>query len=495
MSNSIIIIGGGIAGLAAGCYAQMNGYRTKIFEMHGLPGGLCTSWKRGGYTFDGCIHWLVGSSPANSFHRVWQELGALQGCEIVNQEEFFRIEGQDGKTFIMYANADQLESYLKKLAPEDSKVIEGLSEAIRHFSHMEIPLEDGILKNLGIMGKMLPLLKYFPKYGKISIQDFAKQFQNPFLRESFASIFNIEDFPMIALLMTLGFKHRNAAGYPIGGSLKFAKLIEQRYLSLGGDIHYKARVAEIITENNKAVGVRLSDGTEHRADIIISAADGHATIFDMLNGQYMNEEIQSNYRDLPIFQPIIQASLGINRDFSSEPHSLTFPVSQPLLVAGEPRNNISMKHYCYDPTMAPPGKSAIVVTFNSNYDYWQNLGAGTQAYHAEKERIIAQVVSALEFRFPGTKKQIEVTDVATPLTYERYTGNWQGSMEGWLITTSTLRKRISKTLPGLKNFYMIGQWVQPGGGLPPAAKSGRDIVRTICKNERKKFCTTIPANL
>ena len=56
MEKSIIIIGAGIAGLSAGCYGQMNGYRTQIFEMGTKPGGLCTSWKRKGYTIDGCIH-------------------------------------------------------------------------------------------------------------------------------------------------------------------------------------------------------------------------------------------------------------------------------------------------------------------------------------------------------------------------------------------------------------------------------------------------------
>jgi phytoene dehydrogenase-like protein len=62
--KSIIIIGAGISGLAAGCYGQMNGYKTWIFELHSAPGGLCTAWKRKGYTFDGCIHWLVGNPPA-----------------------------------------------------------------------------------------------------------------------------------------------------------------------------------------------------------------------------------------------------------------------------------------------------------------------------------------------------------------------------------------------------------------------------------------------
>src|SRR3972149_4521692 len=97
MSKSIIILGAGIAGLSAGCYGQMNGYRTQIFELHSLPGGLCTSWKRKGYTFDGCIHWLVGSGHGSSFYRVWQELGAAQGRQMINHDEFVRVEGKDGK--------------------------------------------------------------------------------------------------------------------------------------------------------------------------------------------------------------------------------------------------------------------------------------------------------------------------------------------------------------------------------------------------------------
>jgi len=75
--KSIVIIGAGIAGLSTGCYGQMNGYRTRIFEMQNMPGGLCTSWQRQGYTIDGCLAWLVGSAPGSSFYRIWEELGAI----------------------------------------------------------------------------------------------------------------------------------------------------------------------------------------------------------------------------------------------------------------------------------------------------------------------------------------------------------------------------------------------------------------------------------
>jgi len=90
---------------------------------------------------------------------------------------------------------------------------------------------------------------------------------------------------------------------------------------------------------------------------------------------------------------------------------------------------------------------------------------------------------------------VEVVDVATPMTYERYTGNWQGSMEGWLPTTRTagmLIRGMDKTLPGLENLYMVGQWVEPGGGVPTAAMSGRKVIRMICKRDRRPFLTQVP---
>ncbi|HCP60352.1 MAG TPA: hypothetical protein DIT43_02095 [Dehalococcoidia bacterium] len=83
-------------------------------------------------------------------------------------------------------------------------------------------------------------------------------------------------------------------------------------------------------------------------------------------------------------------------------------------------------------------------------------------------------------------------DVATPLTYERYTGNWQGSYQGWLITPKTMGMRMAKNLPGLKNFYMAGQWVEVGGGLPAVTISGRDVVQIICKRDKKRFVTMAP---
>ena len=212
MQKSVIIIGAGLAGLSAGCYAQMNGYKTQIFEMHDIPGGLCTSWKRKGYTFDGCIHYMMGSR-SGAYHRLYEELGAIQGRCMVDHEELLRVEGASGKVWTVYTDLDRLEEHMKALSPADAGLIEEFCNAARLLLSFEMPVE----KPAEWMGPLdaLKLLKYVPgmralgKYGKVSMQDYATRFNDPFLREVFPLIIeDIPDMPMTAVLMTLAELHK-----------------------------------------------------------------------------------------------------------------------------------------------------------------------------------------------------------------------------------------------------------------------------------------------
>jgi phytoene dehydrogenase-like protein len=111
---------------------------------------------------------------------------------------------------------------------------------------------------------------------------------------------------------------------------------------------------------------------------------------------------------------------------------------------------------------------------------------------AEKERIADDAIGALDKRFPGFASKVEMRDVATPMTWVRYTGNWRGSYEGWMFSAESFTTSMRKTLPGLDNFYMARQWVNPGGGMPTAAMSGRNTIQVICHKEKRPFVTTTP---
>ena len=78
----ILIIGGGVAGLSAGIYAQMNGHQATICERQKNTGGNLTGWQRGEYHIDNCIHWLTGTNPATDTYKIWKDLGALGNVDI-----------------------------------------------------------------------------------------------------------------------------------------------------------------------------------------------------------------------------------------------------------------------------------------------------------------------------------------------------------------------------------------------------------------------------
>jgi len=485
-NKKVIIIGAGISGLCAGSYLQMNGYDTEIFELHTTPGGLCTSWKRKGYTFDLCIHWLVGSSPSDNFYGLWNELIDIEKLDFVDHEIFFQVEDKEGGKLRMFTNVDRLEEEMKSVAPEDRDIIEDFIGGIRKFLPFSMPLNKAPevmnpFDGLKMMFKMFPYFGAFKKWDKISAEELASRCKNLLLSRAILEIF-LPDSPVFFLLYTLVSMHKKSAGYPVGGSLNFARLIEKKYINLGGKVNYNSRVEE--------------NGNTHLADIIISAADGYSTIFKMLNGKYIDEKRREYYsgqsEKLKVFPSLVFVSLGVARKFDDEPHSLIFPLKKPLVVDESINYEyLPVRIFNFDPTLAPEGKTSITVNLGTyNYEFWVNLRkSNKEKYRQEKERIANEVIEALEERFGNIKSNIEVTDVSTPASLIRYTNNWKGSFEGWHPGRGTMMLRIDKTLPGLENFYMIGQWVEPGGGLPPAIMSGRNVAQIICKKDGKKFTT------
>jgi phytoene dehydrogenase-like protein len=497
MEKRMVIVGAGIAGLSTGCYAQMNGFETTILEMHTIPGGLCTAWKRKGYTFDISMHVLVGSK-SGPFHQMWRELGVVEGREFFYHEVNSRIES-GGKSLTICPDPRRLEEQMLVLSPGDAELTRDFVRLLSGAGIMGAatlkPAElRSLLDNLKMGLSILPHIGVFRKYGRLTIQEFADRFRDPFLREAVRFFIDapgwpMPRFPMVALAGFSGSLHNS--GVPLGGSQKVVFEIADLYKRLGGEILYKSRVTDMMVDGSGVTGVRLEDGTHREADIVVWAGDGHKLIFDILGGRYVNDEIRHMYDEWTPVQPLIHVALGVNRDMSKEPHLLVFELEKPITVAGDERKWIPVLHHSFDPSMAPPGKSAVEVWYPTRYDYWEALAKDRRAYEAEKQRIAEATIAELDKRWAGFASQVEVTDVPTPVTYVRYTGNWQGSPDGWYITPDNMRKQaMLRSLPGLSGLYMVGQWTGPFTGTVIAALSGRQFVQLLCKKNKMPFVTS-----
>ena len=147
--------------------------------------------------------------------------------------------------------------------------------------------------------------------------------------------------------------------------------------------------------------------------------------------------------------------------------------------------------YNFDNTLAPEGKTLITFLIPTDFDYWERLHEQPKLYQKRKDEVLAHVIAALEGRYPGIGKEIEMTDVATPVTYNYRTGCYRGSYEGWLPSMESSGVRIKKTIHGIDNFYLAGQWVEIGGGLPTAAFTARNAIQLICNQDGQDFNTTV----
>lgn len=482
-----LIIGGGIAGLCTGVYLQKNGFDTEILEMNSIAGGLATAWKRGGYTFENCIHWLVGSKDGDELNATWKEVFDVGQLEFYNGEVYQVIE-KGGQSLAVYRDADRMESEFLARAPEDAVPIREFAGLVRKLSRFRFPSGDSLLSRVVSLARALPHFLLIGRYNKYTMAQYAQRFSNPLLKSFFASAQS--DLSFLAIAFSLAWMTRGNAGYPIGGSLKMIGAIEDRYRQLGGNIRLGAKVAKIIVEGDKAVGVVLSAGAESRADVVVSAADGHATLYEFLDGRFLGDKFRQAYGSYKLFPSYVQVSMGIDADLRGEPDFLGVHLENEIVIDPETREDfLTFRVFHFDPTFAPAGKTAVVCFVPTyNHEYWVSLRTRDKAlYDSEKQRVARAVVAVCEARFPAAKGRIEELDVATPATVVRYTGNWKGSMEGWLLTPSTGFRQFPPVLPGLKSFYMAGQWLSPGGGLPSGLMTARVVSKRICRDHHVKW--------
>ncbi|GHJ39083.1 NAD(P)/FAD-dependent oxidoreductase [Streptomyces sp. TS71-3] len=500
----VIVIGAGVAGLATGCYAQMSGMETRIFEKHVLPGGCCTAWSRDGYLFDYCIEWLIGTAEGNDAHRVWRELGALDGKTVANFELFNRVVDVDGRSVTFYNDPDRLERHLLAVSPADGRLIRAFCRDLRRFARLHLhpfltppPLRT-VRERADLLRAVLPRLRLLWRTAATPMHAYADRFRDPLLRRAFRNIFfqDPEGFPLLPYLFNMAEAYNGNAGFPQGGSLGLARSIERRYTRLGGTIGYRSRVERILVEDGRAVGVELKGGARHYADHVVSACDGYTTVYGLLQGRYTGPRIERLYEEIvnrpdALFPAVVSVFVGVQGTVGeSDPHSTTYLLDpeQAARLPGALQGSLVVQlRSRYTDGLAPPGRSLLHCTYFSDHRSWKDLRTRSRrAYRARKQDAADAVLDVLESRYPGICGRVEVVDVASPATTERYTGNNRGSILAWKAfseaddVAARLVSRDRMRLPGLAGFSMAGQWVGLGG-LIRAASTGRFAVRYLCE--------------
>lgn len=493
--KEIAIIGGGVSGLSAGIYAQQNGYHATIYEMQPYVGGFCTGWYRNGKYLDGCIHWLSGTKKGTQLYDMWRNVNAINDdVEIIDLDSFGTFEYND---VVVNFRRDIVlaEKEWSEIAPEDKKEIHKFFKMVKDFIAIEEPLHLAVnmmpLKDL--MSFVFTTLKH-PSYLRamsLSCEDYAKRFKNPAIKNA---IINVQpgDGNLFCMVFSYAYIVNGNGGIPKGGSKPMAERMKQRFIDLGGTVKCNHKVRRVLIKDNIAYGIELEDGTKIETDYVISALDAKYAYYHLLDSKYLTRKFVNRINNYEKNQ--MPSCCLVHLEIEDLPNiniPFTFQVES-FMVGTRFIDHLTLRSYSYDKDTYVKNNKTIccllIDQYGADYEYWNFLYEFRKdSYKQKKEELAKEVVKRIIKRFPELEGKIKVMDVSTPKTLNRYTNANRGAYMPFLFTKRGPMNTEKGYIPGLKNFYVAGQYVQSPGGLPLALVAGKFAIQRICKHENKFY--------
>lgn len=508
-----IIIGSGISGLALASMLSKEGKKVLVLEKHYTPGGFTHTFTRDDWEWDVGVHYVgeVGSDKTllkKTYDYVtetpieWADMGDVYDTAFFGTDKY---EFKKGK--------EEYKNQLIEYFPEEKEKIEKYCELIFALQKKSIlfhawkvlpkflrPITAGVFRN--------PYLKYAGATTDEVLNSFGMSDK---LKGVLCTRFgdygltpDVSSFAMHALLD----RHYVYGGfYPVGGSVVFFEKIAPVILQAGGNILVRGEVSEILQENGRVKGVKMSDGKEIHAPWVVSSAGIHTTYNNILKepelclekfGEincslshhclYLGLEGSPEELNLPksnywIF-PKGYDHVGNYKRFTANPSTEDIPLAYVSFPAAK------------DPAFAKknPGKSTIEVITLGEFDEvspwkdkpWKKRGAD---YEAIKERVTRQLEEVLYTYVPQVEGKVIYKELSTPLSTRHFVNYNKGEVYGLEHTPARFKNKNLRPDTHIKGFYLTGQDIVTcgvGGGLMAAMLTAnvmlkKNMMRVIAK--------------
>jgi len=491
MAKKIAIIGAGLGGLTAGNLLAKKGHQVTLFEAHTSPGGYTAGFRRRGYYFESGT---LSFESSDTVFRAMKQIGVADRIEFVRQPIALKSERMDG----VCRSYEDLKSLVYDAYPQDTVALD------RYFAEMDrmVGAMMGLAKPKSVGAillyplRLLRFIRLYRKYDRVNVTDFTAR---TFARGS----------DLFRFFKGMGYPDMSAAILPgaflsffddywtvKGGMQSWADVLTDQFKRLGGELRLRSRVDQIRTKDGRAVGV-VSGGEVFPADVVISACDYKKTFLELLDDRSLVpaerlERIEKN----AVSEGFFTVYLGLDMAVSELEKYLHVPH---LSFDDEARDadihdaadeeyftKASIMLYSpamHDPSLAPEGKSSLMIQAVSPLRWMDNWGGGDlKEYRRLKERVKKTLIAKAGKVVPGLADRIEFEDAATPLTYERYTGNTDGATSAWSWNPAN---RFYKNGMGInidtpvENLLIGSCWSAQIGGVPSAIMAALKCARRI----------------
>src|SRR3989339_225845 len=493
-----IIVGAGIGGLTCAAFLAQAGLKTLVVEQHFKAGGNVTSYKREGFTFDvpNIIGGLREGAPVRN---ILSHLGVEQDFIEVERPFIFQFPGYRVSVF------SDIEKYKEELIRNFPKEKQGI---IQYLKTMNEIWKDMLSSPHTLKWYHYPLFPLLHprvlKYKDLTFERFIDRFfKDEKLKEIVASGWGFLGLPSsrISLLNMLGMYmsyHTGGAWYPNGGYQTFANSVATAFKKFGGELKLNTRVSKIVVGNGQARGIELEDGTRISAREVISNADSQKTFLNLIGQEHLPPNYYRKIQGLRMSDSGIAVHLGIKMDISGIDLNCGYIMDFPrfgevnsrfeaarrgemVFETGNIGMGISVPSLRHAPSDSGKDKHVVeLVAYPVPWNFKKN-GRSSEAYESLKEKVSNALIAEAERTIPGLSASILIKEVATPLTYERYTGATNGA---WYDAECTPDQggshRLAAKTP-IKGLWLTGAKTSLGAGMFASINTGLFTADSILK--------------
>lgn len=491
MSKKIIVIGSGFGGLSAATRLAARGYDVELFEKGDKIGGRAYVHEINGFKFDGGP--TVITAPW-IFDEIWELAGRKREdyFKLVPCDPFYRIFDYTGRPFSYNGDPQFIHSQIEQWNPADKEGYDRFMRTTKEIFETGMPLIDKPFLNVTDMIKVAPDLIRLQSYR--GVYGYVSQFiKDDFLRRCFSFhplLIGGNPLDASSLYVLIHYLEREwGIHYALGGTGSIVNAFGRLFAELGGKLHLNAEVQEILVEGRKVTGVRMADGTIHKADVVVSNADVAWTYLKLLPAQYRRKNTDRRIKSMKYSMSLFVIYFGTKRRYNTDTN-----LAHHNIILSERYNDLlrdifsskdlptDFSLYLHmptitDPSIAPPGHEAFYVLspvphLGANID-WQKQG---KPYRDA-------IMNFLEKNYlPDLQANLVAEHYIDPPFFQNTLNSYLGSaFSVQPVLTQSAWFRPHNRSEDFENLYFVGAGTHPGAGLPGVIASGKIADQLICE--------------
>jgi all-trans-retinol 13,14-reductase len=433
-SYDTVVIGAGLGGLACGAYLSKNNQSILVAERRSQPGGSASYTEQEGYYSDNGLFFLVQAEPGGIIYDTLEELGLRQRLELIKMKPAMRIIGPDYDLPIN--SPESFENLIKDFPMEADPIRRFVEESKSAATESEFIMRKSFdlmspLQKIVFFITLLLRYRRFMKYMRKSWLEVVNGFfKSPRLRAiALSTMCYYGTGVMGTMISTLGFTDK--FNYPKGGFQAVANLLVDGIREHGGDLTLDTMVTKIIIDDNKAIGVELSNGRQVWARNIVSNVDARQTFLKLVGEDHLSMKFRKKLDEEELSPPGFLVSLGVNMNLKEMGFDSAIIIYNPNddideLFGTDPEKCILsiLMHSNIDHSRAPENATAVDLLAVLPYDLVED-------WEVEEEAIADKLIKSAEKIIPELSEHVVCKHIVSPLAYEQSTLNSQGGTLGW----------------------------------------------------------------